>query len=118
MSPDVEPAWKEGPRKRTRRRPLSRVSRKRYARKDDRDACRLTVMDRCGGACEACPRLHSGPVRAAVDVHEIKTRARGGSIYDPANCLGVCRVCHDWITGHPARARELGLVVHSWESVA
>ena len=57
----------------------------------------------------------------AVDVHEIKTRARGGPIVpsqglDERDVLTACRHCHDWVTEHPAQAAELGFVVHSWES--
>lgn len=52
----------------------------------------------------------------AVDVHEIVTRARGGSITDPANCRTVCRACHDWITDHPTEAAALGLVRWSWDA--
>lgn len=90
------------------------MSDKRRARISERDECRRVVMDRCNGVCEACARVHSGPERRAVDVHEVLTRARGGSIYDPTNCLGVCRPCHDWIGDHPLEAAALGLVKHSW----
>lgn len=51
---------------------------------------------------------------AAVDVHEVKSRARGGSILDPANLLCLCRPCHDWVTTHPREAEELGLSAPSW----
>ena len=48
-----------------------------------------------------------------TDVHEIKTRARGGSIIDRDNCLALCRSCHSWITEHPAWALENGYVLHA-----
>jgi hypothetical protein len=51
----------------------------------------------------------------SVDVHEVVTRGRGGSITDPANCRTVCRACHDWIGAHPRLALEMGLVRSSWE---
>jgi hypothetical protein len=73
-----------------------------------------------GQRCEAGPVLSAGRVAvrcagAACDWHEVVTRARGGSILDPANRLWVCRPCHTWITEHPAQAHDLGLVKHSWE---
>ena len=46
----------------------------------------------------------------AVDIHEPLTRARGGSILDPANTVAICRSCHDWIHVNPAAATELGLL--------
>lgn len=51
----------------------------------------------------------------SVDVHEVKSRARGGSILDEANCVTVCRTCHDFITTHPPQAEAEGLSVHSWD---
>ena len=46
----------------------------------------------------------------AVELHEPLTRARGGSILDPANTVAVCRSCHDWIHDHPKAATDLGLL--------
>ena len=46
----------------------------------------------------------------SVDLHEPLTRARGGSILDPANTIAVCRSCHDWIHDHPKAATDLGLL--------
>jgi hypothetical protein len=58
--------------------------------------------------------------RWADDAHEPLSRARLGSITDPANVLAVCRACHDVITFRPESeipwAYELGLLVHSWDS--
>lgn len=51
-----------------------------------------------------------------VDMHEVLTRARGGSITDPANILLLCRPCHDWVTTHPREAHAVGLVKNSWEA--
>ena len=50
----------------------------------------------------------------ACDVHEIKTRARGGSILDPDNVVALCRACHTQITGDPKWAEENGYMVHAW----
>ena len=61
-----------------------------------------------------------GCTHRARDLHERKTRARGGSITDMTNCVPLCRCCHDEVTFRPtselAWAYELGLLVHSWEA--
>lgn len=59
--------------------------------------------------CQRCWRAPS------TDVHEIKSRARGGSITDKANLACLCRSCHDFITTHPAQAEAEGWSIHSWE---
>ena len=51
----------------------------------------------------------------SVDVHEVRTRGRGGSILNVDNLRCVCRPCHTWITEHPKESHQLGLVVHAWE---
>jgi hypothetical protein len=100
---------------------LQSVSAKRKAEQGDRDECRRLVMARAAGRCEVCPRIADvDPVtasecyRTASDVHEIKTRARGGSIFEPENCLAVCRKAHDWIHANPALATPLGLLASQW----
>jgi hypothetical protein len=54
----------------------------------------------------------------ADDIHEPLTRARGGSITDPANWKPLCRSCHDTVTFTPESelqwAYDLGLLRHSW----
>ena len=60
--------------------------------------------------CEVCPLVNPPTVRPAVDVHEIVTRARGGSIVDAANVATTCRQCHDWVHANPAKATEFGLL--------
>lgn len=50
------------------------------------------------------------------DWDEILSRARGGSIVDPANCRAVCRWCHDQLTTNPAEAERRGLTLHAWEA--
>ena len=51
----------------------------------------------------------------AIELHEPLTRARGGSILDPANTVAICRSCHQYIHDHPVAALELGLLRSSWE---
>lgn len=54
--------------------------------------------------------------RPADDLHEILSRARGGSITDPANTAPLCRPHHTVITDtEPAWAYSLGLLRHSWD---
>lgn len=50
----------------------------------------------------------------SVDVHEILSRGRGGSILDRRNCLCLCRPCHSWITEHPEIAQRTGFAMPSW----
>lgn len=48
--------------------------------------------------------------QTSVELHEPLTRARGGSILDPANTVAICRSCHDWVHDHSTAATELGLL--------
>ena len=112
-----------------RRTPLRRVSLKRQRVMQQR---RVFVTDQLAlrPDCEAGPLIgayrldHYGVqygqrlIRQAypcggrsVDIHEPLTRARGGSILNPANTVAVCRGCHDWIHTHPESATRLGLLV-------
>ena len=59
--------------------------------------------------CQRCDRAR------ATEVHEIKSRARGGSITDPNNLAALCHDCHAWVTVHPAEAHTEGWLRHSWE---
>lgn len=58
-----------------------------------------------------CARCHS---QRAVDVHEIKSRARGGSLDDEENLACLCRQCHTVITQNPRKAEEDGWSKSSW----
>ena len=59
-----------------------------------------------------CMRCRTNP---SDDVHEIVSRARGGSITDPANLVCLCRLCHGWVTTHPKEAADEGWLAPSWE---
>lgn len=59
-----------------------------------------------------CQRCGTNP---SQDIHEVVTRARGGSILDRKNLRAICRSCHTFITTHPAQAEAEGLMAHSWE---
>lgn len=90
--------------------PLRPVSSKRRAQnRVRRDAVYATFGDAPGCVVPGCLSL-------ADDVHEPLTRARGGSITDPANMAPLCRPHHTEITDtEPPWAYELGLLVHSWD---
>ncbi len=60
--------------------------------------------------CQRCRRARS------TQVHELLSRARGGSILDEANCVALCGGCHEWVTEHPAQAALEGWLLHSWET--
>ena len=49
------------------------------------------------------------------DIHELKSRARGGSITDLDNLVALCRTCHNWVTQNPKEAKEQGWLKNSWE---
>lgn len=51
----------------------------------------------------------------SVDVHELKSRARGGSITDESNLVCLCRACHDLVTRSPMQARNKGWSRNSWD---
>lgn len=93
---------------RTRIKP---VSRKRAAENRERRAMVTRLYPER-------PRCACGCGRLADDLHEILSRARGGSITDPANCVPLARYCHDKATNEDPRFYAAGLVVHSWEAAA
>lgn len=92
--------------KRTRLRFRSKKTEKVY-----RDERRALVQSMLGNhvPCERCYR------HEATEVHELKSRARGGSITDPENCVALCHTCHRWVTEHPKEARETGWLRNSWD---
>ena len=59
--------------------------------------------------CERCG------TNTSDDVHEVVSRAHGGSILDRRNLACLCRSCHTWLTEHPADAEREGFSAHSWE---
>lgn len=92
-----------------RRTGLRSQSRKRRAA----NRVRRQVVKAAFGDQPACAVPSCG--RWADDVHEPLTRARGGSIVDPANMAPLCRGHHDEITfTEPSWAYDLGLLKHSW----
>jgi hypothetical protein len=87
-------------------RPRSEKMEKLYATKR-RNLVKKLLSER--PICQRCLSDRS------QDVHEIKSRARGGSITDESNLCCLCRKCHSWVTQNPELAYEQGWVKHSWE---
>ncbi len=97
--------------KRTRLKP---VSDKRRARLNLRRQTRNHVLQRDQYVCQA--RHAPGDCAGVLDVHEKIRRSQwAAGIYDVDNCVTVCRRHHEWITGNPQAAHDLGLVLWSWE---
>ena len=81
-----------------KRTPLRQVSKKRQAENRERKK----LIESLGSPrCFVC----GAP---ADDLHELLSRARGGSITSPENARPVCRPCHSRITTEPAWAEEHG----------
>lgn len=89
-----------------RRKPIRPVS-KRRAQQNKERRCVARQME--GARCAMCNAR-------ADDLHEVLSRARGGSITDPENIRPLCRPCHTYITEHPAWAEANGWSKNSWEA--
>lgn len=66
----------------------------------------------------SCAALLKGCTRRATQVHEVKSRGRGGSIVNPENCVTLCDNCHRYITAHPKWAKEQEWLKSAWEEEA
>ena len=85
--------------RRTRLRPRSDKRARLYREQ------RVPLVRELLEARPVCERCHAAP---SCDVHEIQTRARGGSLLDPDNLACLCRPCHSWVTAEPAAATAEG----------
>jgi hypothetical protein len=92
---------------------MRRVSKKRARENRER---RRVILAHFGKhpRCYGClPLTELGIVTGcngwADDAHEILSRARGGSITDPANVIPLGRLCHSYVTTHPREAEAAGL---------
>ncbi len=92
---------------------LAPVSKARAAENRERRKVLAEIAEEHPGCAASLPMCTGW----AQDGHEVLTRARGGSITDRANIIGVCRPCHDEITepSDPGLMYELGLLRHSWD---
>jgi len=92
---------------------MRRTPIRRRSRKMDR-----TYVERrqlVGAILAAYPICQRCNFDRSVDVHEIKSRGRGGSILNIANCKALCRTCHDWIGAHLRQALAEGFLLNSWD---
>ena len=61
--------------------------------------------------CSAHPILTGSVTNSrSVDVHHTRGRLAGAYL-DETTWMAVCRECHDWIHQHPAKARQMGLLL-------
>lgn len=60
--------------------------------------------------CQRCSAARSD------DIHEVVSRARGGSLVLKSNLRALCRPCHTEVTDNPAQAALEGWSRHSWEA--
>ncbi len=123
---------KRSPMKRSRK-PLPFRSAKRAAIADERRAFVARILSE-RPQCEA--RNYLRPIVAgledrdqlrvvgvlrrctwkATEVHELLSRARGGSIVEDANVASLCHWCHGWVTENPRLATMAGLQRSRWSA--
>ena len=92
------------------------MSQKTRKLQSKRKSVREEVLNRDDNRCQAM--IIGLCTRHATDVHEIVPRGRGGSPYDPNNCLSLCRSCHRYITEEPAWATAHGFMLPAWAGPA
>jgi 5-methylcytosine-specific restriction protein A len=72
------------------------------------EAAKRLTEARDGGKCLRC-------LGVAQDVHHRLVRGMGGSkapaVAGLANLVSLCRICHDWVHGHPGEAYKAGWLV-------
>lgn len=61
--------------------------------------------------CSRC-----GVTGVGLDAHELLSRARGGSITDPANIVLLCRRCHDDVTFRHHEIPDADRWIHTREA--
>lgn len=91
---------------------LAGVSGRKRDEITQRATIRLEIALERGPRCQACFITPVGtiPRRYWTELHEVLSRARGGSPLDKDNILALCSPCHRWVTTHPAEATALGLL--------
>jgi hypothetical protein len=76
-------------------------------------ALRALCVERDGNRCAKC----SGWRAEGMNLHHRQLRSQGGK-NTAANLISLCGSgttgCHGWVHAHPAKARDLGLIVPSW----
>ena len=93
-----------------KRTPIRAVSKKRARENRERSAMlRESRISPQVCAVPWCNQVGDSP-------HEPLTRARGGSITDPANVVMICWPHNQELTLEPSWGYELGFLKHSWEA--
>ena len=99
----------------TRNSRIKPVSKKRAAENRER----RKVVAELFADNQTCQMRLPGCTGWATDPHEPLTRARGGSITDPAGIVLGCRNCHTRVHTDTSPGQQdmhdLGLLVHSWD---
>ena len=85
------------------RKPIPKRSKKMEAKYVERRKLVARLLEE-RPVCQKCLAARS------TEIHEVLTRARGGSILEEDNCLALCHECHSWVTDHPKLATEAGLM--------
>lgn len=121
---------KRSPIKRSRKR-LPPFSAKREALRDERRAfvarilserpqcegpahLRAIVSNLAGDDQDRVVAALRGCTWRSTEVHELLSRARGGSIVEDANVASLCHGCHAWVTTEPRLAAVAGLSRSRW----
>lgn len=102
--------------------PLSRKTQLRRSRmkptrpkvSSEEQATRKIVNERSGGFCEG--RLSGCLGRATDKAHRVGEGV--GGAWSAVNILDLCRVCHRWCHDNPKAAKDLGLMLESWQDPA
>lgn len=115
------------------RKPLPLRSAKRVAIADERKAFVVRII-RERPQCEARNYLRPivgrlvgkdrdrvlaalrGCTWKSTEVHELLSRARGGSIVEDDNVASLCHGCHGWVTTEPRLATMAGLQRSRWSA--
>lgn len=98
-----------------RKKPLKRTTRLKPRSNKTANLYRTQRAPLVAELLEAIPICQRCLSARSTDVHEIKSRARGGSILDRENLAVLCRPCHSWITTNPAQATAEGWLRNSWD---
>lgn len=97
------------------RRPLPRESTRRRRERPLRAAVIAEVLERDGG-CVGAARVSQVSCSGHLAVHEVAQRSVvPGSHLRPDLAVTLCEAHHAWVHHHIVEAREVGLIVDSWE---
>jgi 5-methylcytosine-specific restriction endonuclease McrA len=117
-----------------RRTGLSPMSAKTKVRQAERAEIRERVFARDGHRCRLDPAGYAESIgrlmavglipeprtgvpacHGALTPHHLLKASQGGA-YTLDNLVTLCSMHNCWVEDHPAQARDLGLVIYSWEA--